>query len=90
MPKILAALTVIGTAAMLWVGGGIIVHGLEELGLHFPGHQIETVAGAVAAGASALGGALSWLTTAILYAITGIVIGCVIALIVAGIGKIKS
>ncbi len=90
MPKTLAALTVIGTAAMLWVGGGIIVHGLEELGLHFPGHQIETVASAVAAGTSALGGALSWLTTAILYAVTGIVIGCVIALIVAGIGKIKS
>lgn len=31
MPKILAALTVIGTVAMLWVGSGIIWHGLEEM-----------------------------------------------------------
>ncbi len=33
MPKVLEGLTIIGTAAMLWVGGGIIVHGLEHF--HF-------------------------------------------------------
>ena len=30
-PKLLTALSAIGTAAMLWVGGGILLHGLEEL-----------------------------------------------------------
>ena len=30
MPLLLSALSVIGTAAMIWVGGGIIVHGLEK------------------------------------------------------------
>ena len=31
VPKLLTALSGIGTAAMLWVGGGILLHGLEEL-----------------------------------------------------------
>ncbi len=34
MPVILRVLAVVGTAAMVWVGGGIIVHGMEEFGLH--------------------------------------------------------
>src|SRR5919106_2364130 len=33
MPYVLSALSIIGTAAMLWVGGGIIVHGLEEVNI---------------------------------------------------------
>src|SRR6478609_3428715 len=33
VPKLLSALSVIGTAAMLWVGGGILVHGREEIGV---------------------------------------------------------
>ena len=31
VPKLLTALSAIGTAAMLWVGGGILLHGIEEL-----------------------------------------------------------
>ena len=34
MPKLLTVLTVIGTAAMLWVGGHILLVGTDELGLH--------------------------------------------------------
>ena len=33
MPVTLTLLTQVGTAAMLWVGGGIIVHGLEQFGV---------------------------------------------------------
>src|SRR5690606_2516598 len=33
MPKLLAVLSFVGTIAMLWVGGGIVLHGLEELGM---------------------------------------------------------
>ena len=40
MPGFLTTLAAVGTAAMLWVGGGIIVHGLESYGVHWPGHQI--------------------------------------------------
>ena len=41
MPKVMAALSTIGIAAMIWVGGGIIVHGLEEFGLAGIAHAIH-------------------------------------------------
>lgn len=75
MPGILAALTAIGTAAMLWVGGGIIVHGLEELGMHFPGEQIAAAAHWVAQRTGIAGSTLGWLTVAGLSATTGIAVG---------------
>ena len=34
VPGLLKSLSTIGTAAMLWVGGGILLHGIEDLGLH--------------------------------------------------------
>ena len=63
MPKLLTALSIIGTAAMLWVGGQIIVHGFgihpaEFFGLHE--------------------GALAWLVDAGLCGIAGLAIGGVI------------
>ncbi|GLS99977.1 ABC transporter [Sphingobium jiangsuense] len=86
MPKILAALTVIGTVAMLWVGGGIIVHGLETLGVPFPGHQIEAAAHAVSAASAGLFG---WLASAALSAVAGLVIGGAIALIVPLFSRLR-
>ena len=44
MPVLLSALSLIGTAAMLWVGGGIFSHGLEEFGLGVVPHTIHDVA----------------------------------------------
>jgi predicted DNA repair protein MutK len=41
MPWIMQALSVIGTAAMIWVGGGIVIHGLTEFGLPQLDHVIE-------------------------------------------------
>lgn len=80
MPKILVALTVIGTAAMLWVGGGIFVHGLESLGLHFPTHQIELVSDALVSGMTGLPrDATAWMTGAILHALSGVILGGAIA-----------
>ena len=65
MPKLLAALSTIGTAAMLWVGGQIIVHGFgvhpaELFGLHE--------------------GALAWIADAALCGVVGLAIGAVIVL----------
>ncbi len=48
MPYFLKVLTVVGTAAMLWVGGSIIVHGLEQMGFVAPGHLIHDYAVAAA------------------------------------------
>lgn len=75
MPKFLAALTIIGTAAMLWVGGSIFVHGLEELGFGSIGHWIHDVAVALGLQAGGAGAAVTWLTTATLDGIFGLALG---------------
>jgi predicted DNA repair protein MutK len=78
MPGVLSSLTIIGTAAMLWVGGGIIVHGLEQ-------YQLTQIPGWVhalrhwASGAPVLGGVVGWLAYAAGAALTGLLIGGVIA-----------
>jgi multimeric flavodoxin WrbA len=50
MPTLLKLLSVVGTAAMIWVGGGIILHGLEEYGIAGPAHWLHDVSAAVGAG----------------------------------------
>ncbi len=73
MPAVLDALSVIGTAAMLWVGGGIILHGLETFGA--PGvHAIQGVA-ELARESSAIGPVLAWLTHASAAAGIGLAVG---------------
>jgi len=41
MPRFMKLLTTVGTAAMLWVGGSIVIHSLEQLGLGWLGHHIH-------------------------------------------------
>ena len=88
MPHLLQALSVVGTAAMLWVGGGIIVHGLEHFGWHTVPHFIETLA-AGARNAPALGGAAGWLTFAAGSAVLGFILGGLIVAVVHVVPKRK-
>lgn len=78
MPKLLAALSVIGIAAMIWVGGGIVLHGMHEFHItplpEWVDHAAESAAGAVP-GASGLVG---WLVHAIGSGLFGVVIGGII------------
>jgi uncharacterized protein len=90
MPVLLTALTVIGTAAMLWVGGGIIVHGLEHFHMTFPGHTIAALANDAAAMSDLAGGVLHWLVTAGGALLTGLVIGVLIALAYAGVKAMRT
>ncbi|MDD9715423.1 DUF808 domain-containing protein [Dinoroseobacter sp. PD6] len=78
MPTFLKLLTVVGTAAMLWVGGSIILHGLEEMGVAGPAHAIHAIAEAVAHTVSAAQGAIGWLVTATLDGVFGLILGLVI------------
>lgn len=71
MPTLMTIISVIGTAAMLWVGGNIIVHGLEVLGWHWPYETIKGFAKSVG-GES---GFLNWLVTATLDGILGLALG---------------
>lgn len=82
MPKLLTALGSIGTVAMLWVGGGIILHGTEVLGWHGPAGLAHAAQHAVAHATGPLGGVLGWLVYAGLSAIVGLVLGAVIAVAV--------
>lgn len=75
MPGFLAVLTVVGTAAMIWVGGGIIVHGLEMYGLDWLGHTIAHLASAASEAAPVAAGIVGWLVGAIGAGIVGIVLG---------------
>ena len=81
MPKILTILSVVGTVAMLWVGGGIILHGLHELGIHNPGDAAHGLQHAVEEMSGGLGGVLGWLTYASISAIVGLLLGFVIVFV---------
>jgi uncharacterized protein len=79
MPYVLTVLSLVGTAAMLWVGGGIVIHGLHELGWDPPYDFVHGLEHAVHLGAGGLGGVLGWLTNAALAALFGLVLGTAIA-----------
>jgi predicted DNA repair protein MutK len=88
MPPFLKILALVGTFAMLWVGGGILVHGLAEFGWHGPEHVLHAVSEAVTGSMPGVAGAsLAWLATASLSAVIGIVAGAITALFVTPILK---
>ncbi|WP_394153044.1 DUF808 domain-containing protein [Loktanella salsilacus] len=79
MPTFLFVLTWVGTAAMLWVGGQIIVHGLGQLGFHGPEDLIH--GWAVAAGQlvpAGYAGAVQWIATAFCDGVLGFILGLLI------------
>ena len=79
VPHLLKALSIIGTAAMLWVGGGILLHGLEELHLleALP-HFVHDTAHALSAGSPIL----EWLLNAIGAAIVGAIVAAPIVWVI--------
>jgi predicted DNA repair protein MutK len=88
MPQVMKVLSFIGTAAMLWVGGGIIVHGLEHFHLSAVPHFIERLS-ELAQHAPALGAAAGWLTFAACSALVGFLIGAVIVAVMHVVAKPK-
>jgi uncharacterized protein len=81
MPGFLKLLMTVGTAAMLWVGGSIIVHGLAELGWHAPEEIIHHAAEAVAHAAGTAEGAVAWLAKAVLDGLLGLGLGLLLILL---------
>ncbi len=75
MPKLLAALSIIGTAAMIWVGGGILVHGLAHYGLSAPEHWIHAVAVRIGAGVPVASAAITWTIEAMGAGLIGLAAG---------------
>ena len=74
MPGFLKGLTIVGTAAMLWVGGSIIVHGLAEMGWHAPEDWIDGIAYSVGGD----NGLIVWLVKAAIDGVLGVFVGMLI------------
>ncbi|SEP55824.1 DUF808 domain-containing protein [Thalassovita taeanensis] len=86
MPGFLHVLTLVGTAAMLWVGGSIVIHGLDVLGLPWLYEQIHAVALMVGhAVPQQMEAAMEWLTTAAIDGVLGVALGLVLIPIVTRI-----
>ena len=75
MPGLMKAISTIGTLAMLWVGGNIIVHGLDVLGWSWPYDTIHDIAVGVAESIGRATGFIEWLVTATLDGIIGLALG---------------
>ncbi len=90
MPKLMALLSAVGTAAMLWVGGSIIIHGLDVLGwpvlydwIH---HMAATAVNGISGPAT---GFLQWLITAVMDGLLGLALGMIlIPVVTRGIGPL--
>lgn len=78
MPVLMSVLGVVGTAAMLWVGGGLIVHGLHEFHWDLIPGAIHHVAESAAHAVPAFAGAVEWIVNAAGGALVGLVIGGII------------
>lgn len=79
MPVLLTALSHIGVGAMAWVGGGILLHGLEEFGFGTVPHALHQWSETAGAATGALGGIVAWLVTALGSAVAGLVVGGALA-----------
>ncbi|RFC64065.1 DUF808 domain-containing protein [Fulvimarina endophytica] len=82
MPYFLKLLTVVGTAAMVWVGGGILVHSLAHYGLTGIEHGLEHYGETVAHAVGAMEGFLHWLVFAAGSGLLGLLAGLVLIPIV--------
>ncbi len=88
VPKLLFVLTIIGTAAMLWVGGNIFIHGLHELGVHQPFAWITENAANLATYVSAgLASTVNWFATAFADGVFGFVLGSLIVFFMVKIAE---
>ncbi|OLT44260.1 ABC transporter [Gordonia sp. CNJ-863] len=90
MPKIMSTLTVVGIAAMLWVGGHILIVNVGEAGFHWPAdqlHHVEHWFGELVHGG--FGGVLSWTAGTVLSAVVGLIVGAILVAILHVIPKRK-
>lgn len=78
MPRVLQVISVVGIAAMLWVGGHILLVGADELGWHWPYDTVHHAEVAVRDALGAAGGVVGWLVNTAASAVVGLVVGAVV------------
>lgn len=77
MPKLMTVLSIVGTLAMLWVGGSIILHGLEVTHLWAWPYEAIHNAAVLASNwvSTSYAGLMKWAVTAFLDGLFGLVLG---------------
>ena len=75
MPLLLTFLSAVGTAAMIWVGGGIVLHGLEVYGPPSIGSTVHAAAEAAAHALPSAAGVLEWIVEAAISGVLGLLVG---------------
>ena len=88
MPKVLAFLSTVGTAAMLWVGGHILLAATKELGWHWPYDQVHHLEESVH-DVDGVGGVLGWLLNTAVSAVIGLAVGSCVVLIVRAVQRVR-
>ena len=78
MPTVMLVISTVGTAAMLWVGGSIIVHGLRDLGWPLAYDEIHHLADAAAMAVPLAPGFVGWFVTALFDGLIGLALGLVL------------
>jgi predicted DNA repair protein MutK len=82
MPLLLKTIAVIGTVAMVWVGGGIILHGIEVFGLETFPHWIHHLAEEAGHAMPFAGAVAAWFVGALISAMIGLAIGGLIIAVI--------
>ena len=82
MPKVLSALSIIGTVAMLWVGGHILLAQSYEAGLRPPYDLVHDAEHWVSHAIGFAEGGVAWLVNTGISAVVGLIVGAVVAAIV--------
>ncbi len=89
MPKLLSVLTVVGTAAMLWVGGHILLVGTDDLGWHGLYAVVHHLEEGAHEAAGAVGGAVGWLVNTLASAVIGLVVGSFFAAVLLLVARAR-
>ncbi len=89
MPPFLKLLSIVGMLAMLWVGGGIILHGMAEMGWKAPEYGLLGFAKQVGDAIGIASGFIAWFIHASGGALVGVVLGWVVAMGLTKTGVLK-
>jgi hypothetical protein len=84
MPSVFRFISILGTVAMLWVGGHLLLVNLGEVGVHFGADILHGIEHAL----EPLGGVIVWIGDTLFSAIAGLVAGLIIVGIILGIGRL--
>ncbi len=90
MPIVMSVLSTVGIAAMLWVGGHILLVGLDELGLNTLYDAVHHLEEDVDEALGAVGGVAAWMTNTAASAVLGIVVGAAIVAVLHRLGKLPA